>query len=456
MTSFTEHWLIYPKLAYMTMSMALYSTYVYTPAYFEAAWGVPTHGYGYISAISVLSLAGSLLWSRLGERMRCANGMMYICSALYAALFGVLGLEIGARGTDDLVRMALVTICYGGSSAFGGALSPLLDHLVLEYLEGHVQYTKELYGRQRLWSSIGHALIVVINGWGIQTYGYKSMFICLFASTAAFLLTLILLHTSVARTTRPTERAGIQQGGESNASKEGEHERTGSVPASSPSQVTLITSGGPTALVPQPANGRPSLLRLLGHPVFALFTTSILIAGFVRCVVGSFGPVYFKKILMMREGVYGMAMQTRLLPEMLCFFYGGELSKRYGSDLLMLIGQLAGIMRAAVYAMTPAGPGYSWVTYPAEMLKGLNNAAIMMAGPRMAHDIAPPGEGATALAIFHGTYSSLAMIVAGVAGGQVLRVFGDTAIGFRNLFMVTALSGLIPIIVMIILKMRRP
>lgn len=453
MVSFTEHWLIYPKLAYLTMSMTLYSTYVYTPAYFEAAWGVPTHGYGYLSAISVLSLVGSLLWSRLGERMRCASEMMYICSILYAVLFGVLGLEIGARGTDRLIRMALVTICYGGSSAFGGALSPLLDHLVLEYLEGHMQYTKELYGRQRLWSSIGHALIVIVNGWGIQTYGYRSMFVCLFASTAAFLLTLVPLHASIARgVKRPIERTGNGiRSGEGGARKE----ESGEVQTSFPSQVAL-TPSSPAVLVSQPPNERSSLLRLRGHPVFALFITGILIAGFVRCVVGSFGPVYFKKVLQMRESVYGIAMQTRLLPEMLCFFYGSELSSRYGNNLLMLIGQLAGIMRAGVYAVTPAGPRHSWVTYPAEMLKGLNNAAIMMAGPRIAHDIAPPGEGATALAIFHGTYGSLAMILAGVIGGQVLRVFGDTATGFRNLFMVTALSGLLPIVAMAILRLRRP
>lgn len=448
-SSFADNWLIYPKLAYLTMSMALYSTYVYTPAYFEAAWGVPTHGYGYISAISVLSLSGSLIWCRLGERLGCASGMMYVCALLYAGLFGLLWAEMGARGTSYLTRMALVTACYGGSSAFGGALSPLLDHLVLEYLERHARYTKDIYGRQRLWSSIGHALIVALNGWGIQTYGYKSMFICLFASTGVFIVSLLWLHANVGCVARSTRQPVQQDGGDTDKA-EAERGQASLTP-----QATAITTTSSTTLAPQPSADKHSLLRLLSHPIFVLFITSILIAGFVRCVVGSFGPIYFKKVLRLRESVYGVAMQTRLLPEMLCFFYGNVISGRYGSDSLMLVGQLAGIMRSFAYAVTPAGPSHSWVIYPAEMLKGINNAAIMMAGPRLAHDVAPPGEGATALAIFHGVYGSLAMILAGLIGGQVLQVFGDTAVGFRNLFLITTFSGLIPIVAMTLLRLRR-
>lgn len=394
--------------------MALYSTYVYTPIYLEQAWSVSTHSYGYISSICVLSLSGSVVFSRLSERYSCPKFVLFLCTSMYSVLFGLLWTESGAK-LPPLLRMGIVTLLYGGSSAFAAAIPPILDDIVLKVLSGRVGFSKELFGRQRLWSSIGHAIIVAVNGWGIQSFGFTSMFLCMCVSSILFLLSLCLLH----------------------------------MPTYSPSQDDFSFNPSPVQ-----ESSAPSVWSLLMHSSFAFFSLGILIAGFVRCVVGTFGPIYFKKVLLMKEAYYGLAMQTRLVPEILLYFYGKEVSESYGNNMLMLIGQLSGIMRAAIYGAAPGGSHYSWIIYPAEMLKGINNASIMMAGPHMVYQYAPLGGAATALGIFHGVYSSVAMILAGLVGGQILQYMDDTAKGFRVLFLTTSLCGTLSVLAMLICSRR--
>jgi MFS family permease len=396
-----DHLLLYPKLAYLSLSMSFYATYVYTPNYLEEHWGIPTHSYGYISAICVLSLFGSLLWGRMAERFNAHRAILVGCTAAYAVLFGTLWFGVGAK--ESLMwRIIIVCTLYGVSGAFGSAMTPLLDRIVLVSLPD-----PDAFGRQRLWGSLGHALVVTMNGWGIEKFGYGFMFSALAVSTVSF-IAIMLCYPEKAMEQPKTPVAVEQQ-----------------------------------------SMWRP-VSRLLTSWPFVMFIIGTLIAGNVRCVVGVFVPVYFKKVRMMKDLHYGLAMQARLIPEILFFFYGKAVAAHTSTETVMLIGHLTGVLRSAIYGLAPTTSSYSWITVPGEILKGINHASITMAGTKIANTLAIPGCETTALAAFHGIYGSLAMIVAGIAGGVVLDYFGDNSRAFQVLFQWTAIIGLLPVILFVI------
>ncbi|PJF19074.1 Major facilitator superfamily domain-containing protein [Paramicrosporidium saccamoebae] len=403
--------LLYPKLAYLSLSLSFYATYVYTPNYLEEHWGIPTHSYGYITAICVLSLFGSLLWGRMAERFDAHRAILVGCTTAYAVLFGALWFGIGAK--ESLIwRVIIVCVLYGGAGVFGSAMTPLLDRVVLLSLPD-----PDTFGRQRLWGSLGHALVVTLNGWGIERFGYGFMFIALAASTASFIAIMLCYPVKSAEQPRPSVES-IQL------------EKSVAVGGNS-------SMWGPVS-------------RLLTSSPFVMFIIGTLMAGYVRCVVGTFVPVYFKKVRMMKDLHYGLAMQARLIPEILFFFYGKTVVAHTSNETVMLIGHLTGVLRSAIYGLAPTTSSYSWITVPGEVLKGINHASITMAGTKIANTLATPGCETTALAAFHGIYGSLAMIVAGIAGGVVLDYFGDNSRAFQVLFQWTAIAGLLPVLFFII------
>src|SRR5690606_14089375 len=84
-------------------------------------------------------------------------------------------------------KMIYVSVLYGLSNFFISAMYPLLDDRIFAILVQNPNFNTKLYGKQRLWGSIGQAIISQLNAYGLKTkLRYDILFINLGWTSALF------------------------------------------------------------------------------------------------------------------------------------------------------------------------------------------------------------------------------------------------------------------------------
>lgn len=409
-----DEYLLLPKLLYLTANMSVYASYTYVSNYFAEVWRIPIHKFGYLSGLSAASFAGSLLWTMLADRTNRHKLILFVSVISYALLFCSLKIEHPRIMMDGWKREALVSFAYGGSNLFISAIYPLLDNRMLLLLSKDTRYTKDLFGRQRLWGTVGQVLITGINGLGIQYFGYDVMFVSLACSSLLFLLVVFFAI---------------------------------------PSSLSPCNSEPTTVEEPKKekrANFWRPFFELVTNLDFIFFLSIVLVTGYARGILGNFLPYYLQYVMHQSPAVYGIALQTRLVTEILFFFIGKQLLQVFGVYGILLLAQVSGALRALLYTVIPSTKAWSYAVFGIELLKGINNACLISAGVKLAHEMAPEGCETTAQGFVSGVYGNLANAAAGVLGGFILQNFAHDPMAFRYLFAATTVVSAVAIVLYIL------
>lgn len=397
--SWAANYLVFPKLLYFTLNILVYSTYTFTAKYFSDVWRIPEHHFGYILGLCAVGFSGSLLWTMVADRTRQHRLVLLLTTLGYAGSFSLLrsGLFLQAPLRD---RLIFVATCYGLANFFMSALFPLLDNRVLMILAAEPEpFSKELFGRQRLWGVLGQSVVTLLNGATITIWGFDAMFTNLVASSMIFSL-LIILGVSSKMNSRQDERYPCE-----------------------PIQPSI-----PFCEAAQ---------RLIYSPNYLFFLAIILVAGTTRGVSGNYLPQYLEKVMNLSTLEISLVLQSRIIAEVGIFFMGQPLMNWLGIHWLLAVAQLTGLLRVLIYAILPS----RWTGIPliVELLKGVNNACLVSAGVRYVHELSPPGVEATAQGFFSGVHSYLANAASGFFGGTILQMCSHHAEPFKALFAYTSI-----------------
>ena len=434
---FVARFLIVPKLLYLLLNMCVYSTYNFTGVYFEDVWGIPIHSYGFIAALTTIGFLGSILWTMLADRTGRHKSILILASLGFAGTFCLLRLEPFHGPEYVWQKYLFVSLVFCVSNFFCSALYPLLDNRIFAILLQNPNFSTKLYGKQRLWGSIGQAIATQLNSYGIATaLSYDSMFINLAWSTAAFILVVILAVPSKLQPRTETMAEGIKD--------------AAAVPMEAP---ILSTSSSAHESAKKKSVFTP-VRTLLSKSQFCWFIALALSAGYVRAILGHYVVSYFKNVMKLSSNFYGLAMQTRLVSELALFFIGKTLLTRIGAFWVMMIGLLAGALRSAAYAVLPIS--WTWVPFVSEFLKGVNSACVIQAGVRIAHSLAPPGCEATAQGFFSGIQAYLANALAGCVGAVTLKIYEKSPFALNTLFLHTAIVSFVTCIIYAVKERFRP
>lgn len=421
---FLDGWLVLPKLLYFSLNMMVYSTYYFTSNYFEAEWAIPIHSYGFISGLTTFGFFGSIVWTMIADRTGRHKFILITASVSFAFVFGLLRLEV-FRDTY-WKKMIYVSFVYGLANFFSSALYPLLDNRIFALLMQNPNFNTKLYGQQRLWGSIGQAVISVINAYGISTkLGYEIMFINVGWTTLLFIFCVFFGIPSsgfVTTSTEPDKKDIV------------------------PLDATILSSENSVKTERNSTVFRPVHI-LLSNPQFLFFIALVLATGYVRAILGHFLVYYLDRTVNQSPIIYTLAMQTRLIPEIMLFFMGRPILNKFGPFWMMMIGLLTGTLRVAGYALLPATLKWSYAAFFLELLKGINNACIITAGVRIAHSLAPAGCETTAQGFFSGLQANLANAAAGFVGGIILKMHEADRLSLQKLFQHTTVFSTITCIV---------
>jgi MFS family permease len=401
-----EDWLIVPKMLYFGLNVVIYSTHAFLFQYVNTVWGIEKDEYSLTNFVQFTNIAGAFVFSRLADRTGKYRLIVAGCVAAYCCCMCLLLFPVFLGDDRKVFKLAYYLIINAACFFFTAGTFPLLDSMVMSKLSSNPKLSKEMFGRQRLWGTIGHCIIGVIVHEAYEIFGkdYKIMFYTLIISSVAFIATVFF---------------GIPANLKIEAHSHGHHGHGGS-------KDNKEASASPAASGP-----RPTALSLMTSASFSFFLGTVLVAGFIRSIITTYQSPYITAELNYGKGVVSNSIFVRVFPEAALYFFSKEITQWLGIYWVLLIGHTAGVVRMFGYTLVPSGPipdsKPSTFTYfsilALECLKGVNSSLVISSAARIASDMAPKGLASTAQGLVAGTWQGLSMTIASLSGFFLVRYF---------------------------------
>ena len=407
--NFIEEWLVVPKMLYFGLNVVIYSTHAFLFQFVEAEWEIKKHEYALTNFVQFTNIAGAFVFSRLADRTGKYRLIVAGCVAAYTSCMCLLlwcpaSLKTEANNYYKLAYyLAINAVCF----FFTAGTFPLLDSMVMSKLSSNPKLSKEMFGRQRLWGTIGHCVIGVIvhELYTLSGKDYKVMFYTLIVSTICFIATVF---------------AGIPGDLKVEAHSHGHH-----APAAG-NKDTAKEGAAPAA---SPSGPRPSTLSLLTSPSFSFFLGTVLVAGLIRAIITTYQSPFITNELYYDKSVVSSSIFIRVFPEAALYFFSKEIIQWVGIYWVLIIGHTAGVIRMFGYTLVTAGPTLpkgadrpkpAWFSFvfilALECLKGVNSSLVISSAARIASDMAPKGLASTAQGLVAGVWQGLSMTLGSLAG----------------------------------------
>lgn len=443
--SFIHRWLILPKLLYFTLNMLVYSLHAFATKFYIKDWGFKAEWVGYMNALQFLNFFGSIFWGQLADK----TGKHRTITVLGAFMFCLLNTLLLIHYFDEekwTGRMWAVTMNTLGMFFLSG-LFPMVDAQVISLLSRDGAFSKDVFGKQRLWGSIAHTAstgfsyllrVIFQNSTGMfvgmNVVGITFIGAVLLAIPGDLKIEMGKHHhhgddkkkEKVAPAPSPTLSV------ESGISAASSTSSTGaSDPAGAAEKIQAVMAGTPTPAVPVQITDHDRVanpaMTLIKKPAFLFFMTFVLVAGYVRSIMTIYQKYFVADILEMNDESSVFLDIFRLMSEVITFFFSKQIIHICGVYWVLIMSQLSGLLRMLVYGLYGYLPeneiARQSIIYGAELLKGLNTGLIVSAAIKIVTDMAPRGTENTAQGLFSGTYAGLSMAVAGIGGGLLLQFF---------------------------------
>lgn len=438
-----RNWLLIPKLIYLTLNCAIYATHNYTAMYFYRMWGLEVYQFGAVSSLAAVQFAGALFWAHLADKTGRHKSILLFCTVLYAFFFCLLELKPFDHHQTLTYRIVYSAVMYGISCFFVSSMFPLVDAQVFAILAKDPTFTKETFGRQRLWGTVGHGIVTMAVAVAIRSVGYAGIFIVLVLSAASFIFFVIVGIPSDIKIGKSIGRHGHHDSPSQNSSR-------ANISAAAEAGLVVepdVQNDTRTVTCSNRCKSYPAVSLLL-NPHFFFLAVVIMFAGYVRSVMSNFLGFYMQQEMKQTEIMVAIAIMFRMASEIAIFFYNKQLLCFIGIHWMLIIAQVAGLLRVLAYSVLPPEGNWFYLSFAIELLKGTSTGCLISSGVHMANEIAPKGCSNTAQAYISGIYSGLSLAVGGALGGFIIYILPGHSVA--GMFRVTFYMGLAALVLCII------
>lgn len=260
--------------------------------------------------------------------------------------------------------------------AFALAASPIIpivDNAVLDSLGAH----RSRYGRIRLWGAIGWGISAPLVGVLIDQLGLRIVF-----PYYGIGMTLTLVASGLLRVGRSSMGANVRAG----------------------------------------------LRIMVSDRRWIVFLLIVLMRGIGGAFVLHFLFIYLNTIG--GSGTLrGIALAVATIGEIAVFFHGDKILRRLGPRGSLLATLAATALRLLLYAVIEN----PYLALAVQLLHGVTFSLFLVAGVNYAKEIAPPGMGTTAQAVFTSTSMGGGGIIGALLGGVLYE-----ALGIQKMYLVAA------------------
>ena len=330
---------------------------------------------GFSACLSLLTFFASFFWTRIADRYGIHRRIL-ICTSILSSL-AFSGLYIS--GLPPLGSM----IFAGLYVLFGMAMPSLVDKIVLDDLTLR-GVSKDLYAKQMLFILVSYGLVTLGISYFIQLFGYGVIFIFLAIFTICFVLFTLCYMTTPSKNSNPCMK---------------EHDNAIASP---------IPEMGPGA------HGEEGLLKHVLNLDYLFFLLVILANGVSRFFMSFFLNLYLTETVSMAPIQSALSAVIGLFFEILLFTKAKYFLDKIGIYWMLMLGQLAMVIRLWMYYVVPPKIEYLYVFFVIELLKGINMGFIQPSAVKLSSIYAPKRLEGTFQGIYFGVLSGLGGFFAGL------------------------------------------
>ncbi len=297
----------------------------------------------------LLMMLGGPIWGMLSDRFR--NPRLFLCIAVLGGSAAMLTMSFATGLAGIAATMAIYML-------FASAFFPLLDSINLGLLGGR----RDLYGRQRMWGSLGYIFGSWVVGFVLQRVGLHALF---YGSMAGLLLML----------------PGL----------------------------AVLKADQPTTSKVSPWSGVAYFVR---QPRWLVLGLCLFFIGIVTNALANYLGIYIRE-LQGGEALIGSAVALGALTELPVMYYSSYLLRRLGSRGLIAIGFFFSAVRMSLYAFIPSP---DWVLAIA-LLHGFTYAPYWVGSVSYASELTPQNLRATAQGMLMFVFGLSGVIGSPINGG---------------------------------------
>ena len=276
---------------------------------------------------------------------------------------------------------------------FSLCISPVLalaDYSVINML-GDRSYQ---YGKLRIWGAVSYGLSAWITGWLVERYGAPVLFI-IFSVTMAIA---VLVSTRM-QAPRLVRTESYWQGAR----------------------------------------------KLAADFRWYAFLLGLFLVGLSFSSINNFF-ILFMKSLGGGEGLFGLSVAFAGVSELPTFLFSSILLRKLTARRMLVLGVMMMIVRCTLISFM-VDPRMALLL---QLMHGLTFSMTWIAGVSYANEIAPPGMGATAQALFSSTLLGLGNGIGALIGSQIYAAFGPA-----SLYRAAAVSALCGFVFLLAVSLRR-
>ena len=421
--------LLAPKIIYFVVSTAFYALYLFRFDFINTYLGLGDDRYGDISAIMALvSFSFMTVWGTFADML---GRHRLVLAVLCTALTGAFELNIlVANVASDSARFDLAAVTLALFSFFACGIPPLADYLTLRMLSNRPGFSRDLYGKQRLWGTISYGLTTLVVGWLSDMYSIRVLFYVFPISSAACVLTLMALApaddpkplSAIFRRSQPSDEDGEAAANDQHKGDKPTTEQVEPTEAKNKSAADSTSTLIPDqSAEPAKKKTRSPFLQLLLNPSYMFMLVVVFMTGSARAVMTTFLSKYWKEQMHLSSRQSGLAANFGIVLEITIFYFGPQFLRIFGTYWLLIFAQLAMVVRCWAYVLLPADPSSVWLVFLVELLKGVAFGCTQLAGVKLASDAAPKELEATAQALYTAVYSQLPTVLTSFAGSRVYK-----------------------------------
>ena len=173
-----------------------------------------------------------------------------------------------------------------------------------------------------------------------------------------------------------------------------------------------------------------------------------LLAVFARGVGGAFIHHYlmvYLDALGASATLRGLALTTATVSELAAFFFADRLLRRVGPERVILISIGATALRLFLHFLIHAPVAILAV----QLLHGATFSIFLVAGVRLANDMAPKGMETTAQSLFTATHFGAGGILGGYIGGELLDL-----VGVHRMYLIASIATFMGLIAFLTFRWR--
>lgn len=400
-------YLISTKVLYFTLNLEMYAFYLYRAIFIKQFLGVSTENYGIIASVmACVSFPSMTIWGTLADALGRPKLLLTILALCTAATFDLLYFRFEAGTFKQFAYVLGVLIVY---SIFCAGLQPLLDTIALKILTANPAFSKELYGRQRLWGTLAYAIVNLTSAFLMDAIGMEVLFLIVPATALIFAITLLF---SAPKDTPRSVRAMLRE----RASKKKEATEARVV-----STTESLLEGGS-------GRQRHPVLVLITNPSYLFFLLAVFMTGLARTTMTNFLALYLDQGMKLNKKKIAVAATFGIFLEVIIFFFGIDVSAWLGNYWMLVLAQAATALRSWLYFLMPDDKKWYPAVLAVELLKGVAIGFTHLAGVKTAAAAAPPQLQATSQSIYSSIYAQLPAVIAAFVGALLYKRMGPHAL----------------------------